>query len=121
MYHSAQVQRRSDYHHRDLVLGVYSKVRRAGTFPEVIDANNYLVTKLCCTHLRRNPYTWQSSCYSKLGISGGRKRYLNHNFAGKGGRLASAKVRSSAAVAASRLIDDDTDARSKELDAPVVD
>ena len=57
MYHSAQVQRRSDYHYRDLVLGVYSKVGNAGTFPEAIDANNYLVTKLCCRHLRPNPYT----------------------------------------------------------------
>ena len=52
VYHSAQVQRRSDYHHRDLVLGVYSKVGCAGTFPEAaIDANNFLVTNLCCRHL----------------------------------------------------------------------
>ena len=59
VYHSAQVQRRSDYHYRDLVLGVYSKVGYAGTFPEPIDANNYLVIKLCCRHLRLrpNPYT----------------------------------------------------------------
>ena len=48
VYDSAQVQRRSDYHHRDLVLGVYSEVGYAGTFPEAIDANNFLVTKLCC-------------------------------------------------------------------------
>ena len=48
VYHSAQVQRRSDYHHRDLVLGVYSKVGYAGTFPEAIGLNNYLATKLCC-------------------------------------------------------------------------
>ena len=27
-------QRRSDYHYRDLVLGAYSKVGYAGTFPE---------------------------------------------------------------------------------------
>ena len=51
VYDSAQVQRRSDYHHRDLVLGVYSKVGCAGTFPEAIDANNFLVTILCCRHL----------------------------------------------------------------------
>ena len=57
LYASAQLQRRSDYHYRDLVLGVYSKVGNAGTFPDAIDANNYFVTKLCCRHLRPNPYT----------------------------------------------------------------
>jgi hypothetical protein len=41
----------------DLVLGVYSKVGYAGTFPEAVGADNYLVTKLCCRHLRPNPYT----------------------------------------------------------------
>ena len=29
------------------------KVGYAGTFPGAIDANNYLVTKLCCRHLIR--------------------------------------------------------------------
>ena len=50
----------------------------------------------------------------------GRKRCLNHNFSGKGGGIARAKVRSSPAVAVARLIDDDTDAGSKEVDALVV-
>ena len=53
----AEMQLPSDYHYRDLVLGVYSKAGHAGTFPEAIDANNYLVTKLCCRRLRPNPFT----------------------------------------------------------------
>lgn len=53
--------------------------------------------------------------------SRGRKRFLTHNFAGKGRGTVRAKVKSAPPLESLRLIQDDTDAGSRQADAQDID